>query len=417
MSDVQNTVMQLLYDVLIRVYGLCIGIACLFNEKARLWVKGRKDIFRQIVAKVKSEHVIWVHAASLGEFEQGRPLIEEIRKRYPEYKILLTFFSPSGYEIRKNYQGADFIFYLPLDTRRNAMRFIQSVKPVTAIFIKYEFWHNYLSLLKSYNIPVYLVSGIFRPQQVFFRWYGAWFRKILTNFNHLFVQTKESENLLKMINITNVTISGDTRFDRVKQISLLAKEIEIASLFKNGRYCIVAGSTWPKDEEMLISYINQQQVTSKLIIVPHEIDEPHIQYIMHQLKKPFIRFSEAGKADLSDIQVLIIDNIGMLSSLYRYGEIAYVGGGFGKGIHNILEAAVYGIPVIFGPNYSKFNEAVELIKLGCAFSIDSSESLKSLLNRLLDDSEERNQIRPIAEHFVNSNTGATQMIIEHIFKN
>jgi 3-deoxy-D-manno-octulosonic-acid transferase len=407
--------MQLFYYVFIRIYRLSIGIASIFNEKARLWVRGRKNIFRQINEKVKSGPVIWVHAASLGEFEQGRPLIEEIRRHYPDYKILVTFFSPSGYEIRKSYQGADYIFYLPLDTHTNAIRFIQAVKPVMALFIKYEFWYYYLSALKSRNIPVYLVSGIFRPQQVFFRWYGTWFRKILENFNHLFVQTKESEAMLRSINITNVTVSGDTRFDRVKQISAQAKEIEIASVFKDGHICLIAGSTWPRDEELLIQYINMNRVVSKFIIVPHEIDETHIRHIIHQLKKPFIRFSSARKAEMTDKQVLIIDNIGMLSSLYRYGDIAYIGGGFGKGIHNILEAAVYGIPVIFGPNYMKFNEANELLKNGGAFSINNFETLQYTLDRLLANNEERNQIGKIAKDYITVNTGATQMIISHIF--
>ncbi len=408
--------MQLLYAASIRIYWICIIIACLFNEKARLWVRGRKNIFGQMDEKVKSGPVIWFHAASLGEFEQGRPLIEEIRKRYPEYKILITFFSPSGYEIRKNYQGADFIFYLPLDTRHNAVRFVQTVKPSMAIFIKYEFWYNYLSVLKSYKIPVYLVSGIFRQQQVFFRWYGAWFRRLLANFSHLFVQTQESEALLRMINIGNVTVSGDTRFDRVKQISMQAREIEVASVFKNDQVCLVAGSTWPKDEALLIKYFNQPQIMSKLILVPHEIDEPHIQHIISQLKKPFVRFSTAGKDDIADRQVLIIDNIGMLSSLYRYGEIAYLGGGFGKGIHNILEAAVYGLPVMFGPNYAKFNEAVELLRLGGAFSINSYESLQATLDRLLNNPEERKQTGAIAGNYISNNTGATQMIINCIFE-
>ncbi len=415
LSEVQNCIMQLLYSLFIRIYRMGIGIACIFNKKALLWVKGRKNIFRQIEERVQKGPVIWFHVASLGEFEQGRPVIEEIRNRYPDYKILITFFSPSGYEIRKNYQGADYIFYLPLDTRANAIRFIRAVKPVMALFIKYEFWYHYLSVLKSRNIPVYLVSGIFRPQQIFFRWYGAWFRKILGNFNHLFVQTKESEALLKKINITNVSVSGDTRFDRVKQISMQAKEIEIASVFKNSQLCLVAGSTWPKDEELLIQYINTQHSSSKFIIVPHEIDENHIQHIIRQLQKSFVRFSAAGQTDIADKQVLIIDNIGMLSSLYRYGEIAYIGGGFGKGIHNILEAAVYGIPVIFGPHYNKFNEAIELLKLGGAFSINNFDTMQSVFDHLIENAAERKHIGEIAKDFILQNAGATQLILNHIF--
>jgi 3-deoxy-D-manno-octulosonic-acid transferase len=407
--------MKCIYSAGLWIYYLAILTASIFNLKARLWIRGRKRIFRQIQEKVKNGPLIWIHVASLGEFEQGRPVMEEIRRRYKQYKILLTFFSPSGYEIRKNYSGADYIFYLPLDTQRNARRFVHLVKPAIAIFVKYEFWYHYIHQLHKSKIPVYLISGIFRPDQIFFRRYGSWFRKILGYFNHLFVQTGESLDLLYQITVNNVTLAGDTRFDRVLQIASAAREIPLAASFKGQGPCLIAGSTWPDDESFLLQFINEYKGGAKFIIAPHEVQEEHIQKITQQLKKSFVRFSMAGENNMADRQVLIIDNIGMLSSLYRYGDIAYIGGGFGKGIHNILEAATFGLPILFGPRYTKFNEAVELIRLGGAVSFAVMADFKANLNRWLDSAEERIQLGKISKDFVHRKAGATNIIVNQLF--
>ncbi|MBN1413462.1 MAG: 3-deoxy-D-manno-octulosonic acid transferase [Bacteroidales bacterium] len=407
--------MKYIYSAGLLLYYLGILIVAPFSPKARLWIKGRKRIFGQISETVKSGPLIWFHVASLGEFEQGRPVMEEIKHRYNHYKILLTFFSPSGYEIRRNYAGADYIFYLPLDLEKNARRFIQLVKPAMAIFVKYEFWYHYIHQLYVNKIPVYLISGIFRPGQFFFRWYGKWFRKMLFYFEHFFVQTQESLDLLHGISLSNVTLSGDTRFDRVLQIASGAKDIPVAASFKGDRICLIAGSTWPGDEHNLISYINNYDGEARFIIAPHEVHEDHIRWMIRQLKKPFIRYSEATKENVTDRKVLIIDNIGMLSSLYRFGDIAYIGGGFGAGIHNILEAATFGLPIIFGPNYAKFNEAVELIGLGGAMSYTTLKDLTTCLNQWLDFPEERFRLGKISKDFVCRNAGATGIIVNRLF--
>lgn len=407
--------MKYIYSAAIRLYGLGIFAASFFNPKARLWIRGRKGIFSRMEEKVKNDRVIWFHAASLGEFEQGRPVMEEIRHRSPEYKILLTFFSPSGYEIRKNYSGADYVFYLPLDTKQNAARFIALIKPTMAIFIKYEFWYHYLVHLHKNHIPVYLISGIFRPGQIFFQWYGKWFRKMLSYYDHLFVQNQESLALLHSISVHNAIVAGDTRFDRVRQIAASTHEIPVAARFKGDHLCIVAGSTWPGDEDLLIRYINSCDETVKFILAPHEIHEEHIRRIIPQLKRPFVRYSEAKDNTVPDKQVLIIDNIGLLSSLYRYGDVAYIGGGFGKGIHNILEAATFGLPVLFGPNYEKFNEAVELTGLGGAVSVAGMEELKTRLNHWLSDKADRLRAGMVSKEFVHRKAGATSAILNLLF--
>jgi len=407
--------MRYIYSAAIWFYGLGIFAASFFNPKARLWIRGRKGIFPQIKDTVKTDSVIWFHAASLGEFEQGRPVMEEIRRRYPHYKILLTFFSPSGYEIRKNYSGADYVFYLPMDTKNNALRFVSLIKPVMAIFVKYEFWYHYIRQLHKDQIPVYLISGIFRPGQVFFHWYGTWFRKILSYFDHLFVQSRESLSLLNRISVNNATLAGDTRFDRVQQIAASTHEIPLAARFKSGLLCIVAGSTWPGDENFLIRYINSCDDPVKFMLAPHEIHEEHIRRIIQQLKKPYVRYSEANDSNVPDKQVLIVDNIGLLSSLYRYGDIAYIGGGFGKGIHNILEAATFGLPILFGPKYAKFNEAVELTGLGGAVSFDGMDELQSCLSRWLHNKADRLRAGAVSEEFVHQKAGATTIILHQIF--
>lgn len=407
--------MKYIYSAAIRLYGLGIFAASFFNPKARLWIRGRKGIFSRMEEKVKNNRLIWFHAASLGEFEQGRPVMEEIRRRYPVYTILLTFFSPSGYEIRKNYNGADYIFYLPLDTKQNAARFISLIKPAMAIFIKYEFWYHYLVQLHKNQIPVYLISGIFRPGQVFFQWYGKWYRKMLSYFDRLFVQNHESLALLHSLSVNNVTLAGDTRFDRVRQIAASTHEIPVAARFKGDHLCIVAGSTWSADEDLLIRYIHSCDETVKFILAPHEIHEEHIRRIIQQLRRSYVRFSEAKENSVSDKQVLIIDNIGLLSSLYRYGDVAYIGGGFGKGIHNILEAATFGLPILFGPAYAKFNEAVELAGLGGAVSVAGMEELQSHLNHWLSDKADRLRAGNVSKDFVHRKAGATSIIVNQLF--
>jgi 3-deoxy-D-manno-octulosonic-acid transferase len=406
--------MVFLYSLGLKFYYFGILLASLFNRKARLWIKGRKGIFDKIKKQVKPDNnIFWFHASSLGEFEQGRPLIEALKNRNKSIKILLTFFSPSGYEIRKNYKQADYIFYLPPDTKKNADRFINLINPSKVFFIKYEFWYHYLNQLKRNNIPVYLVSANFRPNQVFFRWYGGWFRKILNKFAHIFVQNKKSELLLKNIGLYNVTVSGDTRFDRVAEIARQAKEIEIAAEFKQDSPVIIAGSTWEKDQEILVEFINASSLKVKYIIAPHEINESGIQHLVKSINKPVIRYSSAGTVNIKDYQVLIIDNIGMLSSLYRYADIAYIGGGFGVGIHNILEAATFGLPAVFGPNYGKFQEAVNLVESGGAFPINDYQSLKKQFDNLFDKIE-INEAGRISREYVMKNQGATNIILNEI---
>jgi len=412
--------MSVLYEIIINIYGFVIFLVSFFNKKAKKWINGRKNIFRNLKKDFENleNPILWFHASSLGEFEQGRPLIEKIRSCYHHYKILLTFFSPSGYEIRKNYQGADFVYYLPLDTRCNARKFLKIVKPEKIFFIKYEFWYNYLSLAYKYNIPVYLVSGIFRENQLFFRWYGNFYRKFLKFFNTFFVQDEKSYNLLKQIGFQNIVISGDTRFDRVFTIAKNSKEIDIARNFCNDKFTIVCGSTWPEDEKIIIDFINKSKIDLKFIIAPHEITNSHIKNIINSLKKPYILFSETEKIirHLNDYCVLIIDNIGMLSSLYKYGKIAYVGGGFGMGIHNVLEAVVYGIPAIFGPNYKKFKEAVDLINAKGAFSINDYKSFENTIYLFYNNHEILKESGNIAQEYVKNNIGATDKIVNYIFK-
>lgn len=342
------------------LYTSAVHIAALFSKKVAKMVKGEKEAFSVLAQKIEpGAKYLWFHAASLGEFEQGRPLIEEIRRTHPEYKILQTFFSPSGYEVRKDYKGADIVCYLPLDTPRNVKRFIELAHPSKAFFIKYEFWKNYLSELKKQGIPVYSVSSIFRPGQIFFRWYGrlAGYTDVLKCFEHLFVQNEESVNLLKEIGITDITIVGDTRFDRVLDICHKAKELPLVERFKgNNDHTFVAGSSWAPDEDIFIPYFNAHP-EMKLIIAPHVIDEAHLSEIISKLTRPVVRYSKATLENVLQADCLIIDCFGLLSSIYRYGDVAYIGGGFGVGIHNTLEAAVYGIPVLFGPNNKKFLEA------------------------------------------------------------
>lgn len=407
--------MSIIYNTGIRSYNLAIRLAAPFNEKASLWVKGRKKI-REKISRIRheNERLVWFHAASLGEFEQGRPVMEALKLAEPGTKILLTFFSPSGYEIRKNYPGADYILYLPSDTPENARYFVDQLKPDAAIFIKYEFWYNYLHELHRRHIPTYLISAIFRPEQPFFKNWGGLHRKMLGFFDRLYVQDEESVQLLNSIGINhNTQRVGDTRFDRVKQIAQAAKEIEKVKQFCDGRPAVVCGSTWPPDEDILMEYINKDTSGYKWIITPHEIGETHIRGIMEKCKKKAVRYTNE-QANYADYDVLITDCIGLLSSIYRYGDIAYIGGGFGVGIHNTLEAAVYGIPVIFGPKYRKFNEAVNLIQEGGGFAIGNGHQLKELLDSLIHNPAIMKTAGGKALAYVDSQLGATEIIVRQL---
>jgi len=394
-----------------------IRIVSLFNKKAKLWVVGRRGIFAKIESKIdKNAKIAWFHSASLGEFEQGRSVIEKFKEKYPDYKILLTFFSPSGYEIRKNYDVADYIFYLPADTRGKVISFIKLINPQIVFFIKYEFWYNYLNQLQKRNIPTIIFSSNFRKDQLFFSWYGKWFRKILSNFSHIFVQTKESLDILLKYNIPNASIAGDTRFDRVVEIADLSKSIEVIEKFKAGKPILIGGSTWERDEELLIQYFNATDKDIKLIIAPHEIGQKHIEKIKLLLHCKHLCLSEATSKNVKDIDCIIVDSIGKLSSIYKYTDIAFIGGGFGKGIHNILEAAVFGMPIIFGPNFEKFVEAKELIKLKGATTINTYGELRSQIDDYIDHSEKLQEISAISANYVSNNSGAVDIIMREVNK-
>ncbi len=409
--------MTFVYKAGIFIYSLLIRLFSVFNEKAKLFVKGRKNWKENLSSKIDgNSKYIWFHCSSLGEFEQGRPVIEELKDQFPEYKIVLSFYSPSGYEIRKNYLLADVVVYLPLDTKKNAQTFLDIVKPEKAFFVKYEFWYFYISELKQRNIPLYIVSAIFRENQQFFKntpW-GLWYRKILFKIEHLFVQNEKSGELLKSIGLANFMVTGDTRFDRVAAIARDSKKLPIVEKFKGNSLLIVAGSTWKPDEELLASFINQS-ANVKFILAAHEVSAANINRIHQLLKKPAISFSKVSESEIDKFEVLIIDSVGLLSSLYRYGEIAYIGGGFGVGIHNILEAATFGLPVIFGPNYKRFKEAVDLISEGGAFTISKSDELRQTLNTLVDDKNERQKAAQICSKYVAKNVGSTKHIVEKVF--
>ncbi len=380
-----------------------------------MWTGERKaiDILKEEVDP--DAKYIWFHAASLGEFEQGRPLIESIRKDYPEYKILLTFFSPSGYEVRKNYECADIICYLPLDTIRNARRFLRAVRPVMAFFIKYEFWYNYLHILKHRNIPTYSVSSIFRSDQVFFKWYGSQYRTVLKCFNHFFVQNNESKELLGKLGITEVDVVGDTRFDRVLQIKEASKHLPIVESFtKNAKKVFVAGSSWQPDEDIFLKYFNDKR-DWKLIIAPHVIGEDHLKQILNHVEgRKVVRYTEANVDNVADAEILIIDCFGLLSSIYNYGTVSYVGGGFGVGIHNVLEAAVWDIPVIFGPNNKHFQEAQGLMKANGGFEITDYESFCEFMSKFENGDEFLKNSGESAGKFVMSLSGASKKVISYI---
>ena len=426
--------MNALYNIGTRAYFSSIRLAAFFgHRKARLMQAGRRNWAARLEQRMADvpRPIVWFHAASLGEFEQGRPLIEELRRRYPHYSVLVTFFSPSGYEVRKNYKGADLVTYLPYDTRANARRFLDIVRPEVVFFIKYEFWGNMLAELDRRDIPTDLVSGIFRRNQAFFRWYGGVMRPMLHYFSRFFVQDEESKQLLAELGFSNnVTVCGDTRFDRVLAIKAATRVLPWAEAFSAAApFTLVAGSTWPKDEEILLDHFNRHP-EMKLIIAPHEIHEEHVRDLVAKLKRPYRRYSEilnerakqaaAGHThidgiNMAEVDCLVIDAIGFLSSLYRYGDAAYVGGGFGAGIHNTLEAAVYGIPVVFGPKHGQFREALGLIEAGGAFAIDGAEAYDGTMDGLIADAEARREAGRRAGAYVQDNSGASDVIFTAVF--
>lgn len=418
----------MIYNIVIYFVLWGIAIASLFNEKVRKMWRGEREAFKILKQKVDpNAKYIWFHAASLGEFEQGRPLMERIRKDYPQYKILLTFYSPSGYEVRKNYEGADIICYMPVDTRLNAIRFLRLVRPVMAFFIKYEFWSNFLHILKHRNIPTYSVSSIFREDQVFFKWYGRNYAGVLKCFTRFFVQNEESKQLLEGIGITAVDVVGDTRFDRVLQIKEAAKHLPICEAFRTGVASsqsadvphhdfkvFVAGSSWPPDENIFIPFFNEHK-DWRLLIAPHVIAEEHLKLILSLIKgKKVVRYTQTTPEEAADADVLIIDCFGLLSSMYNYGDVAYIGGGFGVGIHNTLEAAVWNMPVIFGPNNKKFQEAQGLLKSGGGFEINTYEDFSGLMGSLMNDETFLNQAGDKAGAFVAHLAGATDKVLASV---
>jgi 3-deoxy-D-manno-octulosonic-acid transferase len=406
--------MSHLYNVLITVINSLARVLAPFNSKISLWVKGLEGWEAKIKEKIKSgDHVVWMHCASLGEFEQGRPVLEALKLKNPGLKVVLTFFSPSGYEVRKGYTGADIVCYLPPDTPRNAARFINLVNPGLVIFVKYEFWNNYISELYRKNIPLFLISAIFRPDQHFFKWYGSFFRGMLKKFRMIFVQDEGSLVLLESIGIENGMLAGDTRFDRVVQIAGAAKNIQALEDFRGNEKLFLAGSSWKPDEEIIAEYINSYPGSMKWVFAPHEIDKANIERLEKLFKVKCVRFSEFTEESV-EARVLVMDNIGMLSSAYRYAYIAAIGGGFGKGIHNVLEPACWGIPVIFGPNHTKFMEAVELLEAGGAMSFKNYDEFKTILDRWLTDKQAYSDAASAAGRYVNDNTGATDLILQYI---
>lgn len=410
-----------MYSIAIYLYSAVVHLVALFSPKVRLMLRGQQRTWRTLATLSKEDSYVWFHAASLGEFEQGRPLMERLKAERPKTKILLTFFSPSGYEVRKNYEGADVVVYLPFDTPCNARRFVNSVRIEEAFFIKYEFWRNYITRLYRRDIPVYSVSSIFREHQVFFRWYGYYYARVLHRITHFFVQNESSRLLLRdVLHITDATVVGDTRLDRVLAIRTQAQHLPEVEAFVQGRFTIVAGSTWPVDESFILNYVLRHP-DMRLIIAPHVVDQAHLEGIEAQCQGRSVRHStlvaEGLSAEaLADKQILIIDGYGLLSSIYAYGTVAYVGGGFGVGIHNVPEAAVYGIPVIIGPNNAKFQEAQDLKRCGGVVEIATPEAFTSSINRLRTDAQYLAQSGKAAGHYIQQNAGAVDKIMAHVYK-
>ncbi|RUA07040.1 MAG: 3-deoxy-D-manno-octulosonic acid transferase [Flavobacteriia bacterium] len=404
-----------LYNISVYTTGFFLKIVALFNKKIRLFTEGRKETFGILNLKIKKEdRILWFHCASLGEFEQGRPLIEAVKEKYPAYKILLTFFSPSGYEVQKNYAFADVVTYLPLDTKKNVKRFLDIVHPEMVFFIKYEFWPNILRELLNRNTETLLISGVFRKDQAFFKFYGGWMRRSLKAFSHFFVQNKESEELLQSIGLLNVTISGDTRFDRVSEILKQDNSLGFIENFKQNKYTLVAGSTWPSDEKYLINYINNQaDKDEKIIIAPHNIKPELIADLKKKIKKKITMFSD--KVKNNEAQVFIVDTVGILTKVFSYADAAYIGGGFDKeGVHNVLEPATFGLPVIIGPVYSNFKEAVDLVELGGCKVVKDQASFNKSLKTLYADPDYRKEKGNISKAYILKNVGATKIILDYV---
>ncbi|OIQ40922.1 MAG: 3-deoxy-D-manno-octulosonic acid transferase [Bacteroidetes bacterium MedPE-SWsnd-G1] len=410
--------MYFLYNLSVLVAGFFLQIIALFNKKLKLFVDGRKSIFQQLESDISnSDKTIWIHCASLGEFEQGRPIIEKLKTQFPNHKIVLSFFSPSGFEVRKNYEGADIICYLPLDSKHNVHKFLNLVHPELAIFVKYEFWPNYLKELKNRGIKTILVSGIFRKRQPFFKANGSWMRKSLQTFDHFFVQDSNSKELLSSIDIENVSVSGDTRFDRVWEITKQNNSLKFVEEFKDENLLLVAGSTWKDGEEKLVDYINTSTIeNTKFLIAPHNINPKGIEELKNSLNKTVVLYSELEKADLSKATVFIADTIGILTKIYSYADIAYVGGGFATGLHNVLEPATFGVPVIIGPQFDKFREAKELVEAKGCLVVKDSEQMKEQFNKLLSDIDYRKSTGDICTSYVKNNIGATEMVMNYISK-
>lgn len=406
--------MLFLYNVVLSIAGFILKIVAIFSPKIKLFTEGRKNVFITLQEKIKpTDKTIWFHSASLGEYEQGLPVIEKIKEKYPSHKIIVTFFSPSGYEVRKNNTVADVTLYLPLDTKGNAQQFLKLAHPELAFFIKYEFWLNYLKELEKTKTPTYLISGIFRDNQMFFKWYGGFYRSALKAFTHFFVQNEKSKEKINSIGFDNVTVSGDTRFDRVAAILERDNSLDFIEKFKNNNPTIVIGSSWPKDETLLVDYINQAAENVKFIIAPHNIKTDQISSLQAQLTKPTVLYSEKDTANLSNYNVFIIDTVGLLTKIYSYGTIAYVGGGFGNpGIHNILEPATFGIPILIGPNYANFAEAVLLVELGGCIVISNSEELKQNFDHLLSNETFLKEKSQICQSYIQNNKGATNSIMK-----
>ncbi|WP_106791416.1 3-deoxy-D-manno-octulosonic acid transferase [Aquimarina sp. Aq78] len=410
--------MGILYNIFIAIFNGVLPIIGLLSPKLKLFANGRKTVFETLEKYFPAQdRIIWFHCASLGEYEQGVPVIEALKKKYPTHKIVVTFFSPSGYEAKKNSTLADIIVYLPMDTNANTIRFIQLVKPELAVFVKYEFWPNYLKVLQSRNIPAVFISAAFREDQAFFKWYGGFMRKALQTVDHFFVQDKISQTLIEKQGFTNVTLSGDTRFDRVSHQIEMDNHVDFISEFINERLCIVMGSSWPEDEEIFMEYINRASDEVCFIIAPHEIKDSSTNALKQKIKKKTVLYSEKEGIVLKDQQVFIMNTIGYLSRIYSYGDVAYVGGAMGTGgLHNILEPATFGIPIVIGKNFEKFREAKQLQKLAGLFSVSSADEFDQVLNKLVEDKKFREKTGMISGHFINSNTGATAMIMAYLIK-
>ncbi|WP_091254414.1 3-deoxy-D-manno-octulosonic acid transferase [Flavobacterium omnivorum] len=405
-----------LYNLMVQFAGFLLKIMALFNPKMKLFVDGRKVVFPVLEQKIKpSDKTIWFHAASLGEYEQGLPVIEKVKEQFPTHKIVVTFFSPSGYEVRKNNTVADVTVYLPLDTKKNAQQFLQLVHPDLVFFIKYEYWPNYLFELKKSNTKTYLVSGILRPNQLFFKWYGAFYRDALDAFTYFFVQNETSKKLLQQLGKNNVAVSGDTRFDRVATILEKNNSLDFISDFKDNKLTIVVGSSWPKDEDLIVNFINSNTLNVKFIIAPHNIKEDQIQQLKNSITKKTVLFSEKEGKQLANFDVFIIDTIGILTKIYSYADIAYVGGGFGNpGVHNVLEPATFGVPILIGPNYSHFAEAIALVNMEACLAVSNQKELNEALENLIRNDDIRNEKGHMCNTFVQMNKGATTIILKHI---